>query len=201
MNSTTPPIIKRRRIWPWVVLVAVLTPVLVLGATAYSFIHLDHDAEMLRRHVMKDNQSDWETRIQLSIGRATLASVRGGLRLVQHEDLDEIKMALAAVRQASVGVYERRPAHSHFPTKVSISDTDRAMDDNGWTRIIGFIGASDTVLIYVPADSETPDRICLTVTNDDELVVVSATIDLAALVDLIEHHAGNDLKLALNSLN
>ena len=75
------------------------------------------------------------------------------------------------------------------------------MDDNGWTRIIGFIGASDTVLIYVPADSETPDRICLTVTNDDELVVVSATIDPADLVDLIKHHAGNDLKLALNSLN
>ena len=118
MNSTTPPIIKRRRIWPWVVLAAVLTPVLVLGSAAYSFIHLDHDAEILRRHVMKDNQSDWETRVQLNIGCATLASVRGFLRLIQHEELDEIKMVLSAVRHASVGVYEVRSGLSHLPTNI-----------------------------------------------------------------------------------
>ncbi|MCF7686761.1 MAG: DUF4252 domain-containing protein [Cephaloticoccus sp.] len=201
MNSSTPPVLRRRRIWPWVVAAIVLTPVVVLAVTAYSYIHLERDADRLRHQVMKHHQADWQTRVQLSVGSATLASLRGCLQLVPHKDIAEVRQALAAVRQASVGVYEI-PARQSRVTRASfLVDTDRAMATDGWVRIVGVVDGDEKVMIYVPEDSDEPERFCLAVVTDEELVVVSATVDPEALASLIEHHAGRNLHQSFRHLN
>ena len=178
-----------------------LTPVVVLAATAYSCIHLERDADRLRHLVMKHHQADWQTRVQLSVGSATLASLRGCLQLVHHKDIAEVRQVLGAVRQASVGVYEIPVGQSRATRASLLMDTDRAMARDGWVRIVGVVDGDEKVMIYVPEDSDEPERFCLAVVTDEELVVVSATVDPEALASLVEHHAGRDLHRSFTDLN
>jgi hypothetical protein len=54
---------------------------------------------------------------------------------------------------------------------------------------------------YAPKDGDETDRFCVAIVNAREMVVVSATIRPAALMDLVERHAGGDLRMALAKLN
>ena len=200
MNAPTPPIVRRRRPWLWVLLAAVLTPLIVLGAATYSYIHLDRDADVLRQQVMRGHQSDWQTTIEVSLGSATVTSLRSCLHLVRTEEMAQIRQALAAVRGASVGVYELRAGQTPTSGRFSTSDTDAAMRDRGWTRVVGVIDGGETVLIYIPADTDEPEQVCLAVLDGRELVVVSATINPDALVELIEAHCGAELRGALSHI-
>lgn len=56
-------------------------------------------------------------------------------------------------------------------------------------------------MVYVPKDADEPDRICVAVINVREMVVVSATIRPAALMNRVKRHAGGELRTAWAKLN
>lgn len=201
MNPSTPMAKPRRRIWLWVLGFAGLcvAPFLVLGAVALSYVTLNRDARTLRNHVMAATDVDWEPKVQMSVGSLTLGAVRHGLGFVDgNGDIDKARDALRAVKHASVGVYERAGGRGKVTMNRQefFADTDRAMQNRGWTRMVGVIDGKESVLIYVQEqeNDDKPIDLCVAVVSDKELVVASTTIDARALSELVVKHAGADVK-------
>ena len=192
----------RHRVWPWVLLgVGIcLTPFLLLGIAAVSYLTLDRDVRVLRQHVMAATDANWSTKAQVSVGRFTLATIGQGLRLVPHKDIADARLALRAVKHVSVGVYERTSGTADFSPEQFFGETDRAMQQRGWTRLVGVADQHESVLVYVQDDlaEDDPIEICVAVVNGKEMVVASTTIDAVALGELVAKHAGDDIKRQLN---
>lgn len=185
------PVPRRRRIWPWV-LGLCLTPFVVLTIMVASYVTLDSDAAALRRHVMTATNADWHTKVQCSVGRFTIGAVRGGLLFVRQPEVADARLALAAVKHASVGVYTRTSDGDRWSRERLFVETDRAMQKRGWTRLVGVSGraGAEAVLVYVSDDLDEGDPIdlCIAVVNDRELVIASTTIDPETLGELVERH-------------
>jgi hypothetical protein len=199
MNTVPQPPVRRRRIWPWVLGIC-LAPFVVIGATVVSFVTLNHDASVLRRHVMAATDANWHTKVQLSVGRITLCAARTVLAFVHNKDIADARLALESVKGASVGVYELKSPETSWSREDLFVKTDKAMQKRGWTRLVGVADGRDNVLIYVSDDAGGSDVVdlCLAVVNGRELVVVSTTVDASRLVELAEKHAGADLKRSLH---
>jgi hypothetical protein len=202
MNPVPPTSSPRRHVWRWVFLGLglCLAPFVVLAAVAVSFLTLDRDAAVLRKQVMAVTDHGWNTKVQMSVGRITLGAVRTGLAFVHNKDIDDARLALTAIKHASVGVYERRPGRADWSRQQLFAEADQAMQDRHWTRLVGVADHKDTVLIYMPADFDPDDpvEICLAVVNDRELVVVSTCVDASILAELVEKHSADDLKSRLH---
>jgi hypothetical protein len=197
--TSEPTILKpRRHVWRWVLLAAglCLAPFLLLGAVAVSYLTLDSDVRTLRKHVMAATDAQWKTKVQMDVGSVTLDAIGLGLRFVKHKDIDEARLALSAVRHASVGVYERASASADWSREKLFAETDRAMERRGWTRLVGVADHKETVLIYVQNDAkdDEPLDLCLAVVDGRELVVVSTSVDPRALGELVERHGGEEMK-------
>ncbi|MBA3849880.1 MAG: hypothetical protein C0502_07775 [Opitutus sp.] len=196
MNPTTPstPAAPRRRyVWLWV-LGACLTPFVLLGLAVASYMTLDRDAAALRRNVMSATHADWNTKVQVSIGGATLGAVRTGLWFVDNAEIANARLALKAVKHASVGVYELASSSLDVSREQLFRDTDRAMGKRGWTRLVGVSQDKEAVLVYVSDDigEGDPIELCVAVVNNREMVVVSTSVDGDSLNELIERHAGDE---------
>jgi hypothetical protein len=198
MNPAPQSSSPRRPVWRWVLLgVGIcLAPFVLLAMVAASYLTLDRDVAVLRRHVMDATDAGWDTKVQMSVGRFTLGAIGQGLRFVQHEDIADARLALRAVKHASVGVYERGAGGAHWSREQLFTETDEAMRKRGWTRMVGVADKKETVLVYIPTDmkDDGPVDICLAVVSGKELVVVSTTVDPEALGALVAKHAGDDLK-------
>ncbi len=197
MNPATPPASPaRRHVGRWIALglVLLLSPFVVLGVGAISMLTLDSDAAVLRREVMAATDANWHTKVQLDIGGITLGAVRTGLRFVHHEHMDEARLALHAVRSASVGVYERDSNEAGWSRAQLFTRTDEMMKQRGWTRLVGVADGRETVLIYTSDVSGTDSRIglCLAVVDGQELVVVSTKVDAGVLAELAAKHMPKD---------
>lgn len=194
--QTTPA--PRRHVWRWVLLGAgiCLTPFLLLGAVALSYLTLDSDVRVLRQHLMAATDANWHTKVQMSVGRTTLGAIGQGLRFVHAKDVDDARLALRAVRHASVGVYERTSGGTSWSQEQLFTETDRAMHKRGWTRLVGVADNKEAVLVYVQEDmdADEPVEICVAVVNGKEMVVASTTVDADALGELVAKHAGDDVK-------
>ena len=193
---TTPTPARPLHVGRWI-LIAIgvcLTPILVLGALVASCLMLDRDAAVLRRHIMAATNSGWETKVQLSLGGWAFDTLRTGLIFVRHpnHDVTEARQALAAVRGASVGIYARARAPATWSNAELLADTDRAMQARGWTRLVGVADKGETVMIFAPRDcaANASVDLCLAVVNTGELVVVSTTVDGAALGEIVARHSG-----------
>ena len=188
----------RRHVWLWVLLGAgiCLTPFLLLGIAAASYLTLDRDVRLLRQHVMAATDANWSTKVQVSLGGGTLGVIHQGLRFVHHEGIDDARLALRAVKHVSVGVYERTSGGANCSREQLFGATDRAMQKRGWTRLVGVADQKECVLVYVQddLDEDEPIAICVAVVNGKEMVVASTTIDAAALGELVAKHAGDDIK-------
>ncbi len=188
----------RRHIWRWVLLGAglCLTPFLLLGLAAVSYLTLDRDVRVLRQYVMAASDAQWSTKAQVSVGRLTLGAIGQGLRFVHQPNIADARLALRAVRHASVGVYERTSGGTNGSRKQLFVETDRAMQERGWTRLIGVADKQESVLVYVQddLDEDEPIEICVAVVNGREMVVASTTIDAVALGELVAKHAGDSVK-------
>jgi hypothetical protein len=189
---------RRRRLWPWVLLGAgiCLSPFLLLGVAAVSYLSLDRDVRVLREHVMDATDARWKTKVQMSVGRLTLGAVGQGLRFVDNKDMADARLALGAVKRASVGIYERTAGSSQLSPEDFFVKTDRAMQKRGWTRLVGVSEKKEAVLVYIQEDldADEPVDLCVAVVNDREMVVVSTTVDPDAIQALVARHAGDDLK-------
>jgi len=202
MNPAPQSPAPRRHVWRWLLLGAgiCLTPFLLLGLAAVSYLTLDRDVRLLREQVMAATDSHWSTRMQVSIGGGTLGVIRQGLSFVQHEGIADARLALRAVKHASVGVYERTADAAMGSRAQLFVETDRAMQKRGWTRLVGVADNGECVLVYVQddLDEEEPIEICIAVVNGRELVVASTTIDADALGELVAKHAGDEIKSRLH---
>jgi len=206
MNPATPPSFTRHRSVGWWIALGLgllLTPLVLLGVGAISMLTLDRDAALLRREVMAATEAKWHTKVQLDLGWVTLGAVRTGLRFIHHEHIAEARMALQAVRRASVGVYERDSQGKDVSREVLLAHTDQTMGKRGWTRLVGVINKDESVLIYVSGERDSDSRLdlCLAIVNGKELVVVSTNVDADALVELAVQYIPQDklrtkLKLA-----
>jgi len=188
-SQPVPPSQPRRHLRRWLLagLGLLLAPVLIVGCGVISLLSLNADAAVLRREVAAATHTDWQTRIQLDVGWFTLGTVRSVMRFVQHEHAGDARLALAAVRQASVGVY-----HCDHPGETArqelLAQTDARMQARGWSRLVGVSKDSEHVLVYVSDDSDAEGRLelCLAVLNGQDLVVVSTRLDGEALARLVE---------------
>jgi hypothetical protein len=197
MNSVPQTPAPRRRLWLWVLLGAglCLTPFALLGIAAVSYLTLDSDVRTLRRHVMDATDTDWSTRVQVSVGRATLGVVGQALHFVDHKDMADARLALKSVKHASVGVYESSGRHDWSNEDLFVK-TDRAMQKRGWSRLVGVVNRREAVLVYIQegTDEGDPLHLCIAVASSRELVVVSTTVDPDALGELVAKHTGDKLK-------
>ncbi len=164
-----------------------LTPFVLLAMVAASFLTLPSEARVLRKHVMAAADSNWHTKVQVDVGSLSIAAVRTGLAFVHDKDVADAKLALAAVRHASVGVYMRDASEKGCSRERLFTETDQAMQKRGWSRLVGVADGKDNVLVYVSQDiaPDEPIDICVAVVNGQELVVVSTSIDAAKLTELV----------------
>jgi hypothetical protein len=188
-SSPTP---ARRSYARWIIagLILLVAPMVLVGVGVVSLLTLDRDAAALRREVMTATGSDWHTKVQMNVGWGTLGTVRTVLRFVKHKDIADARLALNAVRSASVGVYERRDAESDTDMQRMLVRTDKMMERRGWSRMVGVVDGRQTVLIYASEPETFGDKIdlCLAVIDGKELVVVSTRVDAGALTELVERH-------------
>ncbi len=202
MNPTPQTTVPHSPISRWVLLgVALcLAPFVVLGLIAASYLTLDRSAATLRKQVMAATDAGWSTKIQLSLGGLTLGVVRSGLSFVHGRDMDDARLALAAVRRASVGVYERTAGSADWSREQLFINTDQAMAKRGWARLVGVAEHNDTVLVYVPQNlkQDEPVEICVAVVNGREIVVVSTSVDADKLGELAARHVPADVKHQLH---
>jgi hypothetical protein len=169
-----------------------LAPVLLLGIAAVSYLTIDRDVRVIREHVMAATGARWATRLQMNVGRLTLGAIGEGLRFSAIENVDTARLALDAVRGASVGIYAREANGGRIPLEKLFLATDRAMQNRGWTRLVGVAKSTEQVLVYVPSrpDERGPIDVCVAVVSGKELVVASARLNPEALQFLLAKHSG-----------
>ncbi|RXK56493.1 hypothetical protein ESB00_11690 [Oleiharenicola lentus] len=197
MNSPVPPVTpavakSERRLARWIILalLVMVTPVMVVALGVASMFRLNGEAALLRKEVMTASNSEWNTKVQISAGWCALTTARTILRVVEHEHRDEAQLALAAVRRASVGVYERVGRAGEMSAGRMVTEIDRKMQTRGWSRLVGVMERHETVLVYTSDELETGDKleICVAVLNGDEMVVVSTKVDAGKLLELASKH-------------
>lgn len=176
-----------------------LAPFVVLALVVASYLSLEGDAAVLRREVMAATGSKWNTKVQVSVGRATLNAVNFGMGFVHDNGVADARSALTAVRRASVGVYDRAAGDPSATRETLFRNTDQAMRKRGWSRLVGVVNAKDTVLIYAPQNMAAGDvmEICLAVISGKQLVVASTQVDAGSLAELVKQHTLADVKSRL----
>ena len=169
-------------------------PFVALALVALSFVTLQGDASALRSEVMAATDHGWKTKVQVSIGGFTVAAAQTVLAFVHHPGIADARLALSAVRRASVGVYERTGPAGKWSGRELLEHTDETMARRGFARLVGVNDASESVLVYGPkefSDDESVD-LCIAVVQGRELVVVSTRIDATKLTELIERQLDKD---------
>ncbi len=197
MNSSIPPVTpavakSERRLARWIILafLVMVTPVVVVALGVASMFRLNGEAALLRQEVMAASDSEWSTKVQVSAGWCALTTVRTILQVVEHEHRAEAQLALAAVRRASVGVYERVGRAGEMSAGRMVTEIDRKMQKRGWSRLVGVLERNETVLVYTSDELGAGDKleICVAVLDGDEMVIVSTKVDADKLYELASRH-------------
>ena len=167
--------------------------VLITGLVVLNAVTLNSDARAMRAAMLEGFNARSTTRVQVSVGPTLLDAARLVLRFVDHVPA-EARLALSAARGASVGVYALRESSPESGSRQAIASTDAAMTRRGWVRIVAVANRNETVLIYTPLKGSDREgellRVCIGVCHDRELVVVSAKVDSAPLLELAGRHRG-----------
>ena len=110
------------------------------------------------------------------------------LRAATPLTLRESARRLAAVRRASVGVYQRTGRAGEWSREKLLSHTDKVMRNRGWSRLVGVTEHGQAVLVYASDEIDSSNRLelCVAVVDDDNLVVVSTRVDAEAVAKLAE---------------
>ena len=190
MNNPSPnyaPMSRWKRILLGIALLLAGSMAVLASAAIYTFT-LDRDARVLRRSITDSIGTKIESTIEVRVGEPLFAASQLGIRWC-HDVPEQARVALAALRSASGGVY-----HVKRPTSAERADVliraQNAMAKNGWSRIVGVNDHDTTVLVYAPSvirETET-QRVCVAVIDGNQLIVVSARADLSRLAELAPIH-------------
>ena len=163
-------------------LVALVSILLVIGVTGY--FRLGGDTAALRRVVSETTGQQWRRKVEFNIGSWTTSLARLGVGFVPMDS--RVREVLGGVRSAEAGVY--RLAESLDPGKIAkyMAATDQAMDGRGWDRVVGVRHHDDTVMVYVPRRSISPDdlSVCFVVVHGRDVVVGRGRSSLEPLMSL-----------------
>jgi hypothetical protein len=178
---------SRHRIWPWIlaILFAIcMLPVLLVA----THIGLTSEAKVLRDELKTATGSTWSTRVQFSSGPFLMPVARAVVSLCNVDD--DARYAIAAVRSASVGVYEIDRAGVADGLAPALTSLDKRMERRGWERLVTVIDGGENVVIYAKVGDRLSDvmRVCVGVVTGKELVVVSATLRPDELMPILEKH-------------
>jgi hypothetical protein len=101
----------------------------------------------------------------------------------------EAHLALRAVRNASVGVYQLREDVSATERSKMFLAADEVMRDSGWTRVVGVKNPDNVVMVYLPEGEHggSTERVCVAVCSQEHLIVVSGKVRMDRLMDLAMH--------------
>lgn len=180
----TPPVVRRHRIWPWIV-AGCLAPWLALAAIAWSVVTPANELAVLRKGMTGDHALDWQTQIQLDLGPATLGLARAVVSVIQHEDIDKAKAALAAVRRASICVYSRRGAGDYHADLNSVAAAEAELESRGWEKVIKVSDPDNIVLVYHGEALGKSGEFCIAVLDEEQCVLVYAKLAADELAQVL----------------
>lgn len=193
MNSTShPPRAPGRgsRVFRWL-LIGSAVCVAITAVAALRIASVTRDAAHLRNELFSSLETRATSQIQITAGPVLLGLLRSGLSVLP--DLPpEARLAFAAVRSASVGVYGLSPEVDDPDVTAMFDAADTMMRKRDWQRIIAVSDRDAKVMVFAPNDGSArgPQRVCIAVCEGDRLIVVAGTINLGPLVKLVELHGG-----------
>lgn len=195
--TTTHPGRPRRSPWPaiFITLGAIAAIIVTLIATLILSFLPGRDTRTLRHAVLAAEPDQWQTTVELGVGRLPSWIARTGLRLAA-EPLDLPPEALAAItafRSADVGVYRRTtplPDSQQPRLATALADLDTVMARRGWEPTVSVQDKDQCVRIFTPRNLHNPHdlRACVLVLDREQLVVVSARVDPEPLIELAQQH-------------
>lgn len=181
----TAPRIRRRRIWLWL-LAAIVAPWVIIAACVWSVLTPTRALVTLHQSLMANaGDNDWRTRVQFDVGPGTLALAGVGLRFVPHEDIDLARTAIAAVRRASVGVYERPAKDERAGMMQSVAAMENVMQRHGWEPVVKVIDSGQHVLVFHDRAATRGGEFCLVVLEPEQCVLVHADLRADELAQLV----------------
>lgn len=180
----SPPSPRPRRIWRWLL----AGTLLCLGAAtlaAYNLVTLTRDATRLRDELTSTLTRSTRTQFQVTVGPVFMAAVRTVVGVIDDVPA-EARLALKAVRGASVGVYKLRGYVDAGERARMFSAADVVMSERGWTPVVRVIDGESLVLVYLPEGerSGSTEQVCVAVCSGDNLVIVAGGVRMDRLVDL-----------------
>lgn len=157
---------------------------------------LSREADKLKVAILDHTESPLETKVQFSVGSGLLGLSRLVLQWVPDVP-PQARQALAALDEASVGVYEFNHTPSSNERMRMIRLADERLQKQGWKRTVAVSQRNETVLVYVPdgPSGEAELQVCVAVCEGRNLVVVSALTSVEALVALASNHGAELRKL------
>ena len=184
-SSPRPPV----RLWRWI-LIGFAICVFAVALEVYQVVTLTSDASALKNELTAMMSRPVRTRVQVSVGPMLCGLVRFGSRWFEQLP-EEARLAIRAVRSASVGVYDIRGNNRRKGRANLFYAADEIMAKRGWTRVVGVNEPGNLVLVYVPIDAPrgSTERACVAVCNDEHLVIVSGTVAAQPLVQIVQRHA------------
>jgi hypothetical protein len=143
----------------------------------------------LRDELISTLTPSTRTQVQITVGPVLLGTVRTIVGAFDGVP-EEARLAMRAIRGASVGVYKlRREIRSDERTNM-FSAADDVMQRRGWTRVVAVNDAENLVLVYLPEGerSGSTEQVCVAVCNEEHLIVVEGSLRMDRLVELVAHH-------------
>ncbi|GAB5562326.1 MAG: hypothetical protein SynsKO_39730 [Synoicihabitans sp.] len=172
-------------------MVTLAAATIVISVKAVGVFFLSDDARKLQLAVETGGDDVFSTRIQFSIGPG-MVSLAQAVSFFIDDIPPEARQALGALQEASVGIYELANSPMQENRARMMVRANEKMEREGWQRIVAVRDQSDTVLIYVPNGADFADdlRLCVTVWSGREIVIVSATVEPADLIEIVQDHEG-----------
>jgi hypothetical protein len=166
--------------------VALALGLVAFAAAVVNAVTLTRDAAALRNELIAASEAHAHTQVQVSAGPMLLGVARFVTGFIS-EIPPEARLALKAVRKASVGVYDLRGEALAANHARMLREADERMSRRGWNRVVAVGDAEKLVLIYMPGNARwgATQRVCLAVCDGDKLVVVAGTIEPAPLAELM----------------
>jgi len=177
---------KRFRWWQWLLAMSA-AGVVLLAIAVVNAVTLARDATVLRDEVVGALATKAKVNVQVSAGPVLLSALRGGLRFAK-EMPEEARLALSAVRKASVGVYTIDAKGSEERAQAMFASATEVMARRGWQRVVAVNEGDTQVMVFAPTRSgwTSAQKVCVAVCDEDKLIVVTGTIRPEPLVEIAE---------------
>ncbi len=175
---------RRIRWWQWLLGLSA-AGITLLAIAVVNAVTLVRDAVVLRDEIVAALATKAKVKVQVSAGPLLLSAVRSGLSFVKDMP-EDARMALRAVRKASVGVYTIDAEGREERALEMFAAAAAVMERRGWARVVAVNEGDTQVLVFAPTKGgwTGAQKVCVAVCDDDKLVVVTGTIRPEPLMEI-----------------